>query len=320
MDSTTTFRFATLDVFTTKRFAGNPLAVVEVPAESGLTRDQKQLIAREFNFSETVFVHEATENSPERRVDIFTTTEELPFAGHPTIGTACYVLAAASTLAKTQAVTLLTKAGKIAATYASGRAVAEIPHTVHVHETRADWADLSRTQPAPVYDKLLHQCEALESCNQSFPIVSIVKGMTFVLIDFPNVADYLEILRVGGLGITLAGRILDEEWRPSFLAPYFYVVLEDEESQSTRVRARMIEPTVGEDPATGSAACTLSVYLALQAGGAGKSYSYSIEQGVEMGRSSQIGVEVKLDQTGKRVESVALSGSAVLVTEGTLSV
>lgn len=320
MDRTSTFNFATLDVFTTQRFAGNPLAVVEVPADSSLPQDQKQLIAREFNFSETVFLHEATEDSSERRVDIFTPTEELPFAGHPTIGTACYVLAAASTSAKSQAVTILTKAGTIGATYNAGCALAEIPHNVHFHEARADWTDLSRMQPAQVYDKLLEQHEALMGCNQSFPVISIVKGMTFVLINFPNVADYLDILQVGGPGLTPAGRLLDEDWKPSFVAPYFYVILEDDGSQSTRVRARMIDPTVGEDPATGSAACTLSAYLALQAGGAGKLYRYSIEQGVEMGRSSQIGVEVKLDQTGKGVESVALSGSAILVTKGTLSV
>lgn len=316
MDSTSTVRFVTLDVFTTKRFTGNPLAVVELPADSSLTQNQKQLIAREFNFSETVFLHEATENSSERRVDIFTTTEELPFAGHPTIGTACHILAAASTSASKQAVTRLTKAGRIGATYNGGRAVAEIPHNVHVHETRANWADLSRTQPANVYDNLVRQ---REGCSQSFPVVSIVKGMTFVLVDFPSVADYLEILQVGGPGLIPAGRSLDKDWKPSFVAPYFYVVLNND-GHVIRVRARMIEATIGEDAATGSAACTLSAYLALQAGGAGAIHRYSIEQGVEMGRSSQIGVEVKLDQTGKGVKSVVLSGTSILVTEGTLSV
>ncbi|KAA6411437.1 MAG: hypothetical protein FRX48_04717 [Lasallia pustulata] len=316
MDSTSSFRFATLDVFTTKKFAGNPLAVVEVPADSGLMQEQKQLIAREFNFSETVFLHEATEDPSERKIDIFTTEEELPFAGHPTIGTACYVLAAASTSATTQAVTLLTKAGKIGATYDSGRAVAKIPHNVHVHEARVDWAELSKTQPAHVYDSLVQH---REGCSQSFPVISIVKGMTFVLVDFPSVEGYLETLQVGGPGLMPADRLLDEDWKPSFVAPYFYVVLEDKGSQSTKVRARMIVPLVGEDPATGSAACALGAHLALQAGGAGKLHRYNIEQGVEMGRSSQIGVEVKLDQTGKGVESVALSGTAVLVTEGILS-
>ncbi|KAI4132876.1 MAG: hypothetical protein LQ347_002400 [Umbilicaria vellea] len=316
MDSTSTFRFATLDVFTSKRFTGNPLAVVEVPANSGLTQDRKQQIAREFNFSETVFLHQATGSPSERGVDIFTTTEELPFAGHPTIGTVCHVLAAVTTPGNLQDITLVTKAGKIGAIYDHGRAVARIPHNVHVHEACADWTDLSKTQPAYVYDKLVQQ---RERCSQSFPVVSIVKGMTFVLIEFPNVEDYLKVLQVGGPGLTSAGRFLDEDWKPSFVGPYFYVVLEND-GQSIRVRARMIEATIGEDPATGSAACTLSAYLALEAGGAGKLYSYSIEQGVEMGRPSQIGVEVKLDGTGKGVEWVKLSGTAVLVTEGTLSV
>lgn len=77
----TMLSFATVDVFTTARFTGNPLAVVNVPTNVSLAQDQKQKIAREFNYSETVFLHEDTGSSDGRRVDIFTTTDELPFAG-----------------------------------------------------------------------------------------------------------------------------------------------------------------------------------------------------------------------------------------------
>ena len=73
---------------------------------------------------------------------------------------------------------------------------------------------------------------------------------------------------------------------------------------------------IGEDPATGSAACTLGAYIALQQGATGESYSFVIEQGVEMGRDSEIGVQVTLDETGKGVKEIWLSGSAVQVTEG----
>ena len=82
-----------------------------------------------------------------------------------------------------------------------------------------------------------------------------------------------------------------------------------------------LEPTeqsIGEDPATGSAACTLGAYTALQRGEAGKIYNIIVEQGVEMGRSSEIGVRVALDETGKAVKEVWLSGSAVQMTEGTI--
>ena len=81
----------------------------------------------------------------------------------------------------------------------------------------------------------------------------------------------------------------------------------------------MIEPGCGEDPATGSAACTLASFLALQAGGSSRIFDYSIEQGVEMGRRSVIGVKITLDATGKAVRKVVLSGSAVPVMQGTLS-
>lgn len=73
--------FATVDVFTSVLFAGNPLAIVNIPSTISLTQEQKQKIAREFNYSETVFLHEHTGSADGRRIDIFTTTEELPFAG-----------------------------------------------------------------------------------------------------------------------------------------------------------------------------------------------------------------------------------------------
>lgn len=79
--------FAIVDVFTDKRYEGNPLAIVRLPASSKVTQEQKQNIAREFNLSETTFLHEPTsEESCAWTVDIFTTNAELPFAGHPTIG------------------------------------------------------------------------------------------------------------------------------------------------------------------------------------------------------------------------------------------
>ena len=88
--------FVTVDVFTQTKYKGNPLAIVNVPSTVTLTQDQKQAIAREFNLSETTFLHEQVDEKLSWKVDIFMTTSELPFAGHPTIGTACYVLAHAA--------------------------------------------------------------------------------------------------------------------------------------------------------------------------------------------------------------------------------
>lgn len=84
--------FITIDVFTQTKYQGNPLAIVKVPSTITLTQEQKQSIAREFNLSETTFLHEQPTEKLSWKVDIFMTTAELPFAGHPTIGTACYAL------------------------------------------------------------------------------------------------------------------------------------------------------------------------------------------------------------------------------------
>jgi PhzF family phenazine biosynthesis protein len=92
------FDFTTLDVFTTTRYVGNPLAVIRVPASlrDQLTEEQKQTIAREFNLSEVTFLHEPTKDSDTVEFDIFTPLARMSFAGHPTIGTATYVAQHAS--------------------------------------------------------------------------------------------------------------------------------------------------------------------------------------------------------------------------------
>lgn len=129
--------FAIVDVFTQTKYEGNPLAIVRVPKSCTLSQEQKQAIAREFNLSETTFLHEAEGPSNSWSVDIFTTDEELPFAGHPTIGTACFAL---SSIAPEQhgqdeiqaAFTL--KAGPVHLRYSPSKkaARATIPHNVYV--------------------------------------------------------------------------------------------------------------------------------------------------------------------------------------------
>ena len=104
--------YTTLDVFTSSRYAGNPVAIVQVPSGTSLSQAQKQAIAAEFNLSEIVFLHLPAEGvtSSERKIDIFTHQAEVPFAGHPTIGTSHYLLHTTSQDVNT----VLTKAGKIA--------------------------------------------------------------------------------------------------------------------------------------------------------------------------------------------------------------
>ena len=317
--------FATFDVFTSVRLKGNPLAIVNVPKNCFLEQSHKQAIAREFNFSETVFLHEAdTESSTSRRIDIFTTTSELPFAGHPTIGSVCCIAADAGR--RSGAFTVLTKAGPIEAEYDDGNAWAttSIPHNVHIHQqrfTRSRLALIALSSSSSPQDDMLELWPRNDDGDHpEFPLVSIVKGMSFILVEFPNVEEYLQKLQVGRQ-MTYANTVkLDQDWIPSFVAPYFYVILSEPDTQTIAVRSRMIAPApIGEDPGTGSAAATLGAYLALQRGNSSaRSFKFCIEQGMEMGRTCQIGIEVTLDRSGKSVEKLLMSGTAVQVTEGTL--
>ena len=315
-------QFATVDVFTDRRFVGNPLAIVELPKGFVLTQSEKQSIAREFNFSETVFLHEENSSPDGRRIDIFTITEELNFAGHPTIGTLCHIGSQLGVAENSLAlpIKLLAKAGTINARYDAGTRLAEadIPHRVNIHAEMVGLAHVIKAQPQIESVISSPAWSHKESEYVEFPVVSIVKGMTFILVRLPSVSDCLEALRFGN--VPIAAPKLDDGWTPSFIAPYFYVILTEAEDGTIKIRSRMIDPELCEDPATGSAACTLATYLALQAGGVGSTYRYHIEQGVEMGRPSLIRVQVALDSSGKAVKQVSLSGSSVPVTRGTLNV
>jgi PhzF family phenazine biosynthesis protein len=321
-----TLHFVTVDVFTNTAYGGNPLAVIKVPStlRHYLNIKRKQLIAREFNLSETVFLHESqgTDHQNEWAIDIFTTADELPFAGHPTIGTACYVLNGLG-IGPEPTGTFITKAGRISISKEPsqvrgewGRVEADIPHDVHIH--RHTLGDLK----SPIYG--LSKNPALAEAEKAASLVSIVKGMTFLLVELDSLETLAEVEVVGD-EVSFHG-LLDhgEGWDQGFVARYYYVIEKDHrisrhgtsEDQVRRVRTRMVESTM-EDPATGSAACALGSYLALREN---RTTKFEITQGVEMGRRSVIGVEVVVRRERRRIESVRLSGSAVLVMEGTLRV
>lgn len=304
-------QFSTVDVFTTtltSRFSeGNPLAIVKLPSSVSLSQEQKQLIAREFNYSETVFVHEPPVEENCWTLDIFTTDRELPFAGHPTIGSACSILGAVSKSTGHDNVrgSFITKAGKIPITYDGkddNTTHAEIPHNFHVHKSTCLESELVRLQPNVINPPAVS------------PIVSIVRGMTFVLVKL----DSLESLRSVDLTPLEVATNLDKDWE-SFVGQYFYFRDGLESDTNTiLLRTRMISPGL-EDPATGSAACTLACHLAIEEGSPGKSFSFKITQGVEMGRKCEISVRVQLDSKGA-IDKVYLSGKSASVMNGTIPV
>ncbi|TKA23150.1 hypothetical protein B0A50_07180 [Salinomyces thailandicus] len=295
--------FVTLDVFTSTRFRGNPLGLVKIPAsQQDLPTPTLQNIANEFNLSETVFLYEGKTESDgvtEWRYRIFMTDQELPFAGHPTIGTACYAL---QTLAAgaSKGGRLICAAGPVDVEYDGSRAKCAIPHNVHVHASTAfSEKDLLELQPSLRSERAIKAVE----------VVSPVKGMNFICVELQTLED-LALVELGRKPVAR----LDEDWNRGFTGGYYYVTLEEDEGR-VLLRSRMIEGSL-EDPATGSAACALSSLLALKR--RRRSTAFNITQGVEMGRRSDIGVNVTLKPGLDTVEKVELSGSAVKVTEGSI--
>lgn len=321
--------YTTLDVFTSTKYAGNPLAVVHLPSTTDLTQTQKQTIAREFNYSETVFLHVAPDQAsttdstqyskvPEWKLDIFTVEEELPFAGHPTIGSACYALrtlvpaASSSSSSEDEVVKgrFLIKAGVLELRYdrQTGEARAGIPHNVHIHNTHTlTISDVLAKQPA------LAAYLSQQSGNRGevkVEVVSPVKGMNFGMIELPDLEALGKVSTTG----TRMTASLDSEWDfgPLMLMFYVRMPVEDSAEDTIRLRTRMVEGGF-EDPATGSASCGLAAFLSVTEKREGRT-RFEMVQGVEMGRRSEIGVEISV--RGGEVESVELIGKAVEVMEG----
>ncbi|KAF2454962.1 hypothetical protein BDY21DRAFT_97591 [Lineolata rhizophorae] len=301
--------FTTCDVFTDIRFEGNPLAIVRLPPNIFLSQGQKQAIAKEFNLSETVFLRLGTGQNPDEwTIDIFITDAEIPFAGHPTIGSAWYAFAHLADQHVRRA-TLNTKAGPIPVTLDPDRRriSASIPHDVIVHKTAVERSQLLDLRPA------LREVGQAAIPNRA-PVVSIVRGMTFALVELGSL-DALRAVKPAGQLLRVSLDAADTDLlTKGFVGWYFYVRLAGMEDGTKRLCARMFDDPL-EDPATGSAASALAVYRTLRDGEPGKVSRYAITQGVEMGRRSEIGVEVALDEE-RRIRDVVLSGWAVPVMEG----
>ncbi|KAK7049908.1 hypothetical protein VNI00_005338 [Paramarasmius palmivorus] len=304
----TKLNYALYDVFTSTRFLGNPLAIVSVPTSANLTQEQKQLIAREFNLSETTFVHDSQDNGSSFRTDIFTPHEELPFAGHPTVGTGFHLLSTIQSARND--VTLNIKAGSTPVHRLSepDRGVKlQIPVDFKIHPSFSQ-VDVKQFQPKLSPSDYIHG-------DGAEPIVSIVKGMNFFLVELASV-DALSRMNTYGADIHVPTSHLGAWARVTGDTENMFVYAFVQTSEG-KVRARMFGWPGFEDPATGSAACTLGGYLASKKG-AGK-WRFEVTQGVEMGRKSEIMVFAQIDEGGK-VEKIELAGEAVKVMEGILEV
>jgi PhzF family phenazine biosynthesis protein len=291
---------------TQTKFKGNPLALVLIPAGQDPATETLQTIAREFNLSETAFIYLDDDDSssksetPSWRARIFMIDAELPFAGHPTIGTLCYALGALAQNATKGRLHI--PAGTVEATFTDGVAKAAIPHNVHLHvEAPFSVADIEALQPA---------LQGRSGSVLNIDTVSPVLGMNFVCVELEDL-EALAVVECTGKRPAVK---LDREWNVGFVGALFYVRTGVEDGgKRVKLRTRMIEGNL-EDPATGSASCALSAFLSLK--GREKRVEYELTQGVEMGRQSDIGISVTLNDALDGVKRLEMSGSSVKVMEG----
>ena len=314
-------KYNTLDVFTQTPFTGNQLGLVHVPASTTLSQSQKQQITKEFNYSETVFLHESSKPG-EYRAQIFTPKSELPFAGHPTIGTAVWIF---ENLEKDRdEIVVELKAGFVRAGFdrETGVARALVPSDVRVHEKTVGWDRVGWSQDALKLERIAEKKGLFESAR--VPLVSPVKGITFALVDLSQAPELLERVVVTKDDIPEQA-MLDQGWESTLIGNDVYVidgesVDRNEKGQDVttlKIRQRVMVIDL-EDPATGAASIALAGYLSLLRGGKSAVYKFEITQGVEMGRESKIFLQVKLKEDGKTIDTVELSGQAVEIMNGTL--
>jgi trans-2,3-dihydro-3-hydroxyanthranilate isomerase len=292
------YRYYICDVFTEKRFGGNPLAVL--PNADGLSDHQMQQIAREFNFSESAFVFPAKAGKT-RHIRIFTPAAEIPFAGHPNVGTA-FVLAATGEFGQINSpltVTFEEKAGLV-----SVAIHAKQGKIVSCELTAPESLSLGKTVPAEVVASAVSLNREDIVTHTHHPQICSV-GLPFVFTELRDRAA-LERTRINMSGF--------DALRDLGVSPQLH--LYTQVSNGFDIRARMFAPLSGvsEDPATGSASCALAGLLAHYQEKPSGSFAWRIAQGVEMGRPSTL--IARAEKADGTVQATWVGGSCVMVSEG----
>jgi trans-2,3-dihydro-3-hydroxyanthranilate isomerase len=306
MDKSMQRRYAIWDVFTSRPLAGNPLAVV-LDSE-GLSTEAMQAIACEFNLSETVFVLPPRLNAHTAYIRIFTPRTELPFAGHPTIGAALQIAEDRNSGAAADCDALIVleeNIGSVRVGVAGRRGSARY--------AEFDVPKLPEEAGAPTHDDRL----------------AVALGLAPVEIGFANhkpvaygAGTAFTFVPVRDLGVMRRARIVHSYWEEAFHATGGKVLVYCRETihHNATLHVRMFAPDTGipEDPATGSAAAALSAVIhrfdQLPEG----TSDATIEQGIEMGRPSEIKLEIEIG--GREIKRVRIGGYACLVMRGQLYV
>jgi len=284
--------FVQVDVFTSKALEGNPLAVF--PDASGLRDDEMQAIAREMNLSETTFVFSrstAIERDSGVRVRVFTVQEELPFAGHPTLGTA-FVLRGK---AEANEIKLELSVGTIPVRFenASGKPVfGEMTQVDPVFGRIHDPREITEVTGIPLND-----------IATNLPIQTVSTGVPFTILPLRN----LESIRRLRIDHERSSKYLSESG-----GKFFFCVTPETVDPAARLHARMLMYG-GEDPATGSAAGCAAAWM-VRHGIAASDERVLVEQGIEMNRPSRI--FVRASERNDRVVNVRVGGNVVEVLRG----
>ena len=302
------YEFVQLDVFTQTPLAGNPLAVFT--DGRGLNDGQMQALAREMNLSETTFIlprDNATETREGKKVRIFTVEEELPFAGHPTLGTALHLYASefACSSKKSAQITLDLRAGKIPVRFTAdsenaGRSRVEGQVFGEMRQRDPEFGNtLSRAEVARVIGI------ALDEISSEWPIQPVSTGLTFTIVPFRN-RQTLSDLK---FSYVQAAKFLKNTG-----ANFFYFLCPERLERRLEARARMFFYG-GEDPATGSAAGCAASWM-VQHEVAKTDEQVLIRQGIECRRPSEM--YVRATREGERVNNVRVGGYAVEILRGTV--
>jgi trans-2,3-dihydro-3-hydroxyanthranilate isomerase len=289
------FAIVQVDVFTKNRLEGNALAVVT--DATGLTDEEMQALSKETNLSETTFVFPrdaATEKSRGVRVRIFTVAEELPFAGHPTLGTA-FVLRGAS---GTPEVLLDLNVGSVPVRYE------DTPGQPSFGEMRQRDPEFGAPHDAETIARVTGL--ALKDIDTSVPIESVSTGLSYTIVPIKSLAA-LQNLRID----LHAGT----EYLQKSGGRFFYFVSRETLNPAARLHARMLFYN-GEDPATGSAGGCTAAWMTAHAIAA-PNERVMIEQGLEMKRPSEIFVRANRD--AGVVNNVRVGGNCIEVMRGEIT-
>jgi trans-2,3-dihydro-3-hydroxyanthranilate isomerase len=267
-----------------------------------------QRIAREFNLSETAFVFPPQDPQHTRRVRIFTPGAELPFAGHPTVGTACVLALSGELPFEGDQAQVIFEEG-----------VGPVSVAIQKHAGQPIFAQLSAAKlpefgPPPPPDPDLAAMLSLDPSDLlqgDYAPQAVSCGIPFLFVPLQN----RDALRRARLNAERWEKLLARYWTHEVFLFTF-----DTGVESTDLRARMFAPAVGvsEDPATGAAATALAGYLGVRHATRDGTLRWVVEQGVEMGRPSTLYVEA--DKTGGEITAIRVGGFSVLVSEGWMEV